>query len=242
MEKEIKILHLYPKALDLYGDSANLKAICFGLKEMGISVSIKEAELWDEMPELKDFDMVYIGHGKIRNLVSAAEKIMKSRDEIVSAIENGKVFLVTGNARELFGKSFEDWDKNKVAGLGVFSYEAIETGEVIVSDEIGISKFDNKEIKTYGFINRTAHLTSCEEEPLFFLERGISDGLEDTKTEGTHYKNFFGTWQMGPLLVRNPLLLKEILKLLAGEEYKDFDTSLEEKALEVTIEEFNHTK
>lgn len=242
MEREIKVLHLYPKALDLYGDSANLKAIDFALKKMGGKLSVTECELWDEMPNLDEFDMVYIGHGKVKNLVPVAEKIVKYKDQIVDAIEGGKLFFVTGNARELFGNSFENAEKKEIPALGLFPYKAKETGEVIVSDEIGTVTFGENTFTTYGFINRTAHLVGCETEPFFKLSRGISDGEEKRGQEGTHYKNFFGTWQVGPLLVRNPLLLKEFLKLLLGSDFVDFDTALEEKALEATLEEFNHTK
>ena len=43
---------------------------------------------------------------------------------------------------------------------------------------------------------------------------------------------------MGPVLVRNPSLMKEILKRLLGEDYSECDFRLEEKALELVISEF----
>ncbi|MEG1994043.1 MAG: hypothetical protein RR048_03970, partial [Oscillospiraceae bacterium] len=147
--------------------------------------------------------------------------------------------FVTGNARELFGKAFETVSGGEKQGIGLFDYTATETNEVIVSDEVGILAFDEN-IKTYGFINRTAHLVGENKFPLFKLEKGLSDTEEKGGFEGNHYKNYFGTWQMGPLLLRNPLVLKEILKLLLGEEYKDFDTTLEQKALDVTLAEFKN--
>lgn len=237
MEREIKILHIYSKALDLYGDGSNITAIKQRLEQMGHACIIDYVELGDEI-NLVPYDMVYIGHGKARNLEAVADHFRSYKDSIISAIENNKIFLVTGNARELFGKSFETVKGEQKDGIGLFDYTAKETNEVIVSDEVATLTF-NEDIKTYGFINRTAHLVGENKYPLFKLEKGLSDTQESGGYEGNVYKNYFGTWQMGPLLVRNPKFLKEILKRLLKDDFKDFDTTLEQKALDITLSEFN---
>ena len=55
--------------------------------------------------------------------------------------------------------------------------------------------------------------------------------------EGTYYKNLFATWCLGPVFVRNPFLMKKILKTVLGEEYRETDFSLEEKAQAKLIKE-----
>ena len=240
MAKSVKILHLFSKALDLYGDGANLTAISSALSKMGISSCIDYCELWDKMPSLSDYDIVYIGHGKAKNLLPCLQKLMNSKTELFDYINSNKVFLCVGNSRELFGKSFKAPTGETIEGLGLFSYTADETGEVIVSDEIGNIETTFGNITTYGFINRTAHIENTSElTPLFTLTKGIGDGTADTTHEGNRYKNFFGTWQIGPILVRNPLLLKSLLKLILAEDYRDFDTTLEQKALDTTLAEFS---
>ena len=54
-------------------------------------------------------------------------------------------------------------------------------------------------------------------------------------SEGTYYKNLFATWCLGPVLVRNPLMMKEVLHCVLGEDYRETDFSLEEKAQEKLI-------
>jgi len=51
------------------------------------------------------------------------------------------------------------------------------------------------------------------------------------------YRNFFGTWQLGPLLVKNPEILKELLRRLVGEAFRDWNTTAEELALKLTLNE-----
>ena len=46
---------------------------------------------------------------------------------------------------------------------------------------------------------------------------------------------------MGPALVRNPFLMKEVLRRTLGENYQDdLDFSLEEQAHDLVVEEMRH--
>ena len=111
------------------------------------------------------------------------------------------------------------------------------TGNVFISDVLAELAFE-KGTESYGFINRTAHLKGDCGEPLFLVKKGAGDGEgESADKEGSLYKNFFGTWQMGPVLVKNPSLLKELLRRLAGEDYKDFSCQAQELALRLTLVE-----
>ena len=209
---------------------------------LGHSCEIVKAELNDDIV-LDDCNMVYIGHGKVKNLAAASKHFIKYADIMMSAIESGKVFLVTGNARLLFGKTFENFDGSTLGGIGIFDYTGTETNKVFVSDVLS-TPINNENLKVYGFINRTAHMEHNGENPYpwFKLITGSGDIAENGKYEGTHYKNFYGTWQVGPLLMRNPEILREILRNLIGNDADKLDLSLEQKALDLTLKEFETTK
>ena len=238
--KNIKILHLYSKALDLYGDYKNISVLCDRIRETGNEVTVTAVELFEDI-SFDGYDMVYIGHGKIKNLSAVAEHFAAFGDAAKAAIEGGQLWFVTGNARELFGKSFTDHKGETVAGIGLFDYTGVETGKVFVSDMMAHPTFDPAQ-SVYGFANRTAFLEGENEYPLFEVVTGFCDGQAQTGKEGTLYKNFFATWSMGPALVRNPALMCEILKRLLGEDYKECDYTLEEKALELVLAEFQKEK
>lgn len=233
--KEIRILHLYADTLDLYGDFFNLRIVCSRLREMGFEPVLLHAEL-DDAFDPEGADMIYIGHGKARSLAAVAGHFAAHSAAVCRAAEAGKLFLVTGNARLLFGKGFEMPDGRQAPGAGLFDYTGVETGEVFTADVVGRCTFD-PEILTYGFVNRTQYIEGNNDRPLFTVLAGPGDGKEPDGKEGTLYQNFFGTWQMGPLLPRNPLLLREILFRLTGAE-TTYDDTLERKALEATLREF----
>ena len=234
--KKIKALRLYPDALDLYGDSKNLTVLGQRLHESGAELEIAYNN-GDEDISLDGVDMVYISHGKARNLAHVWEHFHKNGDKIVRAIENGTLFLVTGNAQELFGRTFSDTSGSFLEGLGLFRYDTIEDNSVQVSDMLLEPVFAPQE-KCYGFMNRTAHMTGEHKYPLFKVISGVSDDTTQNHAEGTLYKNYFGTWAMGPVLARNPVLMREILRRLLGEDYRELDFSLEEQALSMVLSEF----
>ncbi|MBQ1238311.1 MAG: hypothetical protein IIX70_08535 [Oscillospiraceae bacterium] len=234
--RKVNILWMYDDLLDLYGDWGNLLAIEKGLDAMGIEHETHKKSIGDAV-DFAAYDLVYMGPGKARNLEKAAEDLLTRKEEVLSAIESGKLFLVTGNSRLAFGRSFETYSGTTAEGLGLFSCTGTETGNVFISDVLAELAFE-KGTESYGFINRTAHLKGDCGEPLFLVKKGAGDGEgESADKEGSLYKNFFGTWQMGPVLVKNPSLLKELLRRLAGEDYKDFSCQAQELALRLTLVE-----
>ncbi len=240
MNQNYTILHLYSDTMDLYGDSFNVTAIANRLREMGDNCEILCANLGDDFDPMAA-DLIYMGHGKARNLAAIAPHFLSHGAAIKEAVEAGKIFLVTGSSRMLFGESFETYAHKIQEGLGLFPYTGVETGQVFTGDVVAHTRFDPS-LRTYGFVNRTAYLVGENTHPLFDVQIGPGDGDGASAAdhlEGTLYRNFFGTWQMGPLLARNPGLLREILRRLTGSE-PEYDDSLEKKALELTLSEFDH--
>ncbi len=250
VKKEIKILHIYSDAMDLYGDYFNVTCVKLSLENRGFKCHIDAIGVGDEINPV-GYDMVYIGHGKARNLVAVSQHFRDYADKIKAAVESGIVFFVTGSARLLFGKEFTTADGEVKDGIGLFDYVGYDTGKVFTSDVVGklMTASGESDIMTYGFVNRTHYISGKNQYPLFKVLKGAGDGEGEESAdgfEGTLYKNFLGTWQMGPLLARNPAILEEIIKRILGASYVkpavSSEKSLEEKALELTLSEFNLSK
>ena len=66
-----------------------------------------------------------------------------------------------------------------------------------------------------GFQNRSSILKNMEETPLFTVNEGTGY-IPKAKEEGITKNHFFGTYLLGPILIRNPhfteYLIKELLK------------------------------
>ncbi len=226
------ILWLYDDLLDLYGDSGNITILQRKLEAMGIPAVVTCKSLGDGL-DFEGFDLIYVGPGKAKNLAQAAAHLVPYREAVEMALAAGKIFLVTGNARLLFGRSFTAFDGSTCQGLGIFPYTGRETGNVFVSDVV--FTLDGRE--GYGFINRTAHIDGNEAHFLFDLVKGAGDNETAAAHEGNRLHNFFGTWLLGPVLVKNPGLLNTVLALLAGDAFQAPDNHLEQIALDATLAE-----
>lgn len=210
---KIVIGHLFYDLLNLYGESGNILAIKNALESKDIEVEIKQISINDEL-NLDELDYIYIGSGTENNQIIALDYLKKYKNDIIEAINNNKFFLATGNSIELFGKEIVVEDDLKIETIGVFDYYTIRTENRIVSE--CNYNFDEINTKIIGFTNHQG-ITKNIKSPLFvkYKEESNEILLED----GIHEKNFFGTYVIGPLLVRNPEFLKYIIrKLISSKE------------------------
>jgi len=230
--KDVKILWLYQDLMDLYGDRGNILALKYQLDTLKVNYIIENKSLGDTL-DFAGFDLVYVGPGKDKNAVKAAEHLAKYKEQLSSAIENGTTFLVTGNAQVLFGKEIEDEKGNVYPAADIFEYRSKLTGEVFLNDYTARPYF-NEQALSYGLINRTSYLENVTEEPLFKVEFSQKD---IGATEGILYKNFFATWALGPVLAKNPHILLEILNRILDVKIIGIDDGLQNIALQRTLGE-----
>lgn len=232
----IKIAHLYYDLMNLYGENGNIKAICYELKNQGLKYKVDELTIGDVI-DFSDYDLFYMGSGTEYNLSIVYDDLSKYKDSIKEAIECDKFFILTGNSFEIFGNKVIDSD---TVGLNIFDYTARPVSKRIVSEVIANSKFVKKPI--LGFQNRGYSVDNTYEHNLFEVIYG--NGFEINKCEGFVYKNFFGTYIIGPLLVRNPEFLKYIIKKIVYQKnnkfkYKKFNLNLENDAYDAYLKNYD---
>lgn len=242
----IKILHMYPDVMNLYGEYANMTILKRFLEECGAEVCLESISLYEDK-DISGYDMYYMGAGTESNISLVLKEIEKYKDVLLKAKNDNRVMLFTGSAMEIFGKEIKDGD-NMIPALGLSDYTTIRmtfrmTGDVVGHEE----KEDGSPDENYivGFSNKCSY-TGKVEHPWFVLEMGDfnspPDAMKDAeyygvkKWEGVHENNMFCTHITGPLLVKNPHLLKKFASLLMGND-EAFDHHLVEQELgfEVTL-------
>lgn len=213
----ITIAHLYYDLLNLYGENGNVKLLKKQLEDQGIHVTVKFFTIDDEL-KLDDIDLIYIGMGTEENQLLALKHLRKYKNQINDMIEQNKFFLITGNSIELFGKDIIDKDDKKHPALGIFSYEAKREDFRIVDEALFQCEFIKKYI--LGFQNQRSVLLG-NEYPLFRVVKGTGS-YPNASSEGIHYKNFYGTYLVGPFLVRNPEFTRYFLRKLISSKNNRF--------------------
>lgn len=212
----IKIAYLYYDLMNLYGESGNVKVLKQQLENQKIKVTVNFLTIDDEIDFTK-YDIFYIGSGTENNQKIVLNNLLKYKKNIEGAINSGKFFLCTGNSIEFFGNFIVE-NNNKYKGLGIFDFEA-KHEEFRMVDEV-LFKCSLIDDYILGFQNQSGVIKS-DNLNLFEVIKGIGS-YPNSKIEGIKIKNFFGTYVIGPLLVRNPALLKYLVKEIIINKYPKF--------------------
>lgn len=236
---KIKIAHLYYDLLNLYGENGNIRCLKRFIEMQDVKCEIHFLSIDDDI-NFDDYDMFYMGMGTENSLLLVLKDIMKYKDDIKKAIDNKKFFLATGNSIELFGKYITTLDGTKVDALNVFDYYTEWKDFRIVGSVVSKSKL----IKDYviGFQNRCGEMFNVDRS-LLSIKEGTGMNLK-SNVEGIYYKNFYGTYQVGPLLIRNPHLTNYIIKNLIHSKNKNYKFKIynripEVKAYNTYLDNFN---
>lgn len=200
--KTIKIAHLYYDLMNYYGEQGNIFALKKSILDNNLKVKVDKLSINDTI-DFNKYDIFYIGSGSIETQEIVRKDILKYKDELKSIIDK-KLFIATGNSYELFGNKIDD-----KKCLGIFDFNSYKTTR-IVGEQIYKSDLIDKPI--IGFQNRSSS-NDIKDNYLFEVIKGNGNN-ENANVEGIHINNFFGTYLIGPLLIRNPYFKDELLKYL----------------------------
>ena len=242
----IRILYLFPKLLNLYGDRGNIAVITRALEKMGAEVSVSETEDPKEFDPC-DFDFVYCGAGTENKIALAAKKLSAVSEKYRLAAEKGVSMLFTGSAMELTCKEIESAGE-KISALGIFDAVVRRTDDRQTGDVLYNSRLSDKFVA--GFINKSGFIRTAE-TPMFtpwFGPSSFEDGHQlDIAGEGLAKNNVRATYVTGPILVRNPWLKR----IIAGELFEkccngvapcEFEDEYADKGWSVTVSELEKRK
>lgn len=227
-EKELKILYLYPDILELYGDFGNIQVLSYRLEQRGIKATIVPYSIGDIEPNFNDYDLVFAGGGADQEQSILANDLIKYKENIKTAIENGVFFLLICGAYQLFGKYYKDAEGNVIPGLNVFDYytEALADRKKRCIGNIVINaNLNGKETKIIGFENHGGQTFDID-TPFGDVLFGNGNKFGDTK-EGFFKDNVIATYLHGPLLSKNPELADYIIKYCLDRKYNE-DIQLEQ--------------
>ena len=238
---KIKMLHLYPDLMNLYGEYGNVRLMERHLKDQGYEVKL-ETKTKGENIKFDSYDFIYMGCGTERNQEVILRDLEKYKEDIKKYIAAKKVFLATGNSYEIFGEEIVT-DKGDIEGLNIFKFKTIQTENRGVSDVIMTSKYLKNPV--VGFINKMTNISNNSHK-LFDVDFGIGEDVEN-KIDGIKQNNFYETHVVGPILARNPELLELLVKTVCSNIDLDFklkkvNYTNDQKGYELVLSELTKRK
>lgn len=235
MDNTIKIAWLFPDTLYLHGERGNLLAFSEIAKKMGLNADIKKIGLEDDFVP-SDFDIIYASAGELNRLDSVREKLMPLRDQLIEFIQNDRPLIVTGNTVQFFGEQVFKKDHTIDHGVDLINIDSTENPSVYGDDILIQAIYNGQAMKLFGNQIQMADLDIKDEKPFGEILYGYGNNGK-TVFEGVQKNNSIFTNMLGPLLVLNPWLTEEILKVAANNKgiypnYPELVFELEKKSLD----------
>ncbi len=221
----IKIVHLYPHEMNIYGDTGNRVVLEKRLAWRGIPYETVLVGIGDNIP--KDCNIIIGGGGQDAGQ-QLVEKDLASKAVMLQQLaEDGVVMLMICGMYQLLGQAFITSSGVTIKGAGVLPVFT-QAGDVRL---IGNTVVDTPYGELVGYENHSGR-TYLEDGciPIGKVKKGAGNNSED-KTEGARILNVFGSYLHGPILSKNPDFADELLKLAMGvTSLKALDDRLENQA------------
>ena len=239
---KIKILHLYPDLLNLYGDKGNIECLRKRLVWRGIDAEVVSYTCENSGFDLSDVDIVFIGGGSDREQKIVCHKLLEHKAALWEYVENDGVLVAVCGGYQLLGKYYKLEDET-IEGLEILDIYTDQGKKRLIGNIVLESDFLNQKI--VGFENHGGRTYIGGHKPLGRVVCGYGND-DNSGAEGVVYKNVVATYLHGPLFPKNPQLCDYVLTNALKRRYSDFvclpplEDDLENTANEYIVKRFTN--
>ena len=124
----LRLAHLYPKLMNIYGDRGNILCLERRCRERGIEFEAEALGPGDKLRP-KEFDMVFIGGAQDREQRLVADDLRKLKAKpLKEAAERGTVILAVCGGYQLMGRFYRDAEGGELPGAGLLDIWTVHPG------------------------------------------------------------------------------------------------------------------
>ncbi len=236
MTPTLRICHLYPDLLNLYGDRGNIIVLTNRARWRDIEVRVTEATLGTPIAA-GDADLYFIGGGEDRQQRIAVEDLLREkRGPLTDAAAAGAVVLAVCGGYQLLGQFYRPAEGDELPGLGLLDLwtEHAGPGAPRLIGNLVIQP-DGGEPAMIGFENHGGRTyLGPGVRPLGRVVSGFGNNGRDG-WEGAVAAHVYGTYLHGPLLPKNPAFADRLIREAMWRRHPAFELAplpdrLEERA------------
>ena len=127
--RTLRLAHLYPNLMNLYGDRGNIITLRRRCAAYGIELRVSDLGLGDAFdPEA--YDLVFVGGGQDREQRRIADDLLAVKGAAIrAAADSGTPMLAVCGGYQLFGRSYQPAAGEELPGLGIFPMRTVHPGE-----------------------------------------------------------------------------------------------------------------
>src|SRR6266508_3508761 len=228
---KLRVAHLYPKLMNIYGDRGNILCLQRRCRERGIEFELHGLELGDKLSH-KAFDLIFAGGAQDREQRRVAVDLAKVKGRPLNeAVKRDVAVFAVCGGYQLMGRFYRTAEGEELPGAGVLDLHTVHPGPQ-AQRFIGNVVVEWNGTTLVGFENHGGRTYLGEGvKPLGRVVAGFGNNGEDGG-EGAVYRNVFGTYLHGSLLPKNPRFADHVIERAMRRRHKDFRLSEIDDAVE----------
>jgi CobQ-like glutamine amidotransferase family enzyme len=236
MGYRLRLAHLYPEQMNIYGDRGNILTLTQRCAWRGVAVDLLPVGVGADV-DWGALDIAFFGGGQDSGqALIAADFVERQGPALRAAVEDGLVLLSICGGYQLLGHTYVTHTGEQLPGVGVFDARTVGgevrlIGNIVVETEVGSWELGvgstvptpNSQLPTptrlVGFENHSGRTyLGPGARPLGRVLAGHGNNGEDGG-EGAVYRNAFGCYMHGSLLPKNPFFADHLIGLALRRRY-----------------------
>ena len=229
----ITLVHLYPREMNIYGDTGNVLVLRRRLEWRGLDVEVVPVSISDRLPG--NADIVLGGGGQDAAQGEIGADFVARGSQLRAMADDGVVMLAICGTYQLLGHEFVTQEGRVIEGTRVLDVRTQGQSARLIGNNVVESSIGGRLV---GYENHSG-LTDLGPgvDPLGTTEAGRGNNGRD-RTEGAVRANVFGTYLHGPVLAKSPRFADELIRRALARrghptELEPLDDSLAEQAAAV---------
>jgi CobQ-like glutamine amidotransferase family enzyme len=207
----LRLVHLYPDLMSVYGDRGNVLALVRRAEWRGIEIEVRGLTIGDPL-DAREADLIFFGGGQDREQEVVSPDFLGQKAQAVrEAVEDGAALLSVCGGYQLLGQSYTTVDGQELPGAGLFDVRSAPGPKRHIGNVLVEATLDGQRRTLVGFENHSGRTyLGPGVQPLGRTVVGAGNNGEDG-TEGAVYKGAIGCYLHGSLLPKNPWLADRLL-------------------------------
>ena len=207
----LRLIHLYPDLMSVYGDRGNVLALVRRAQWRGISVEVRELTVGDTL-DPTEADLIFFGGGQDREQAVVSPDFLEQKGPAVrAAVDAGAALLSVCGGYQLLGRSYTTVDGQELPGAGLFDVRSVPGPKRHIGNVLIETYLDDQPRTLVGFENHSGRTyLGTGVQPLGRTVVGAGNNGEDG-SEGAVYRSAIGCYLHGSLLPKNPWLADRLL-------------------------------
>ena len=229
----ITLAHLYPREMNIYGDTGNVMVLARRLRWRGIEAQVVPVNVGDPLPSATD--ILLGGGGQDAAQGELADDFLAKGPDLRAMADDGVVMLTICGTYQLLGHEFVTQDGRHIPGVGVLDVITRGTATRLIGTSVVDTDATIGAGQLVGYENHSGMTElGAGVAPLGRVAAGTGNNGKD-RTDGAVRDNVIGTYLHGPVLAKGPRFADDLVRRALrrrgiSDELEPLDDTLAERA------------